>query len=183
MACQPPPNGFWGFFKDPFAKELEPTTSLTPWRKKMSSLTSEEHPDNHTWTVEMIRLSNPKVFVPKAFWMPVECTSKWSEQVPKSFVLFGPGYLMSQKMPCSRYFWKNVLIGMLIGIDEGMESLEVFQTQVFLTEHDSWSRLPGDSCKDMHHPPLFIPDLRSFCEHSPILNHLKKGVIVPQDSI
>ena len=106
----------------------------------MSSLTSEEHADNHTWTVEMIRLSNPKVFVPKAFWMPVEGTSKWWEQVPKSFVLFGPGYLMSQKMPCSRYFWKNVLIGIRwgYGISWGLSNTGVSYRTWFMVKTTRW---------------------------------------------
>lgn len=135
--------GLWGFFKDPFTKELEPKESLTayPLEKKKISLTSKEHRTTRTWQLKWFDHPTPRFF----FWRLVEwCTYlKRSEQVPKSLVLFGPGYLMSQKMACSKYFWKTMLICIRWGYGILLRS---FKRRWFLQN----------------------PDLGPFCEDSPI---------------
>ena len=123
--------GLWGFFKDPFTKELEPKESLTayPLEKKKISLTSKEHQDNQDLTVEMIRPSNPKVFLLKACWMMyVFKTVRTSSQIPRSF------WTRVSDVPkngLQQVFLKDYVDLYKMRV---WNSLEVFQTQVILTK-------------------------------------------------
>ena len=131
MACQPPLNGSLRLFQGSFHKGAwaKRVAYCLPLGEKKISLTSKEHQDNQDLTVEMIRPSNPKVFLPKACWMMyVFKTVRTSSKIPRSF------WTRVSDVPkngLQQVFLKDHVDLYKMRV---WNSLEVFQTQVILTK-------------------------------------------------